>query len=87
MLDDRFAVILDYSNRPRQPQVQTVLVFLRGLAIEVGRDYKVGNGLNNLLHHHCHQQQRHQSLSSSDRHCHLYHRQHLCFGHCHHCHY
>lgn len=42
MVDDRFTVVLNYNNRPRQPQVQSLVVLLRGVAIEVGRDSKVG---------------------------------------------
>lgn len=41
MLDDHFAVVLDFNNRARQPQVQSLLVLLRGVAIELGRDNKV----------------------------------------------
>nr|QXG07832.1 apolipoprot-like protein [Tritia obsoleta] len=41
MGDDRFTVILHYNNRPRQPQVQSVVVLLRGVAIEVDRENKV----------------------------------------------
>ncbi|XP_076440191.1 uncharacterized protein LOC143279842 [Babylonia areolata] len=41
MADDRFTVILKYNNRPRQPQVQSIIILLRGVAIEVDRDNKV----------------------------------------------
>ena len=41
MADDRFTVVVNYNNRPRQPQVQSIVVLLRGVAIEVDIDSKV----------------------------------------------
>ncbi|KAL8574007.1 hypothetical protein ACOMHN_029454 [Nucella lapillus] len=41
MADDRFTVVLQYNNRPRHPQVQSIVVLLRGVAIEVDRENKV----------------------------------------------
>lgn len=41
MADDRFTVVLNYNNRPRQPQVESVVVMLRGVAIEIDTSNKI----------------------------------------------
>nr|AYH91713.1 apolipophorins-like protein [Pomacea canaliculata] len=41
MVDDSFTVVVNYNNRPRQPQIQSIIVQLRLVAIEVDRNGKV----------------------------------------------
>lgn len=41
MVDDSFTVVVNYNNRPRQPQIQSIIVQLRLVAVEVDRDGKV----------------------------------------------